>query len=369
MFKPALVVLALLFATAASAAEQPAVRIYTLELRTSVTAPMFALPAGMPQMPGMPDFGGTPSRSISGTAEYAAAAVEPIYVTVPASLGLAANRLKLSVSKFEMPEMPRNVPRQHGQAGGRMEVDMTTKVFWHPGTAAGPLTSRVKMDVDLSARPGTPGAVPQRYLDRVQPQAARTAQGSALVDRDGAPGNGDYVLNTGNLTMPLPGFLRPIKVTRPASIMDIDPAKAIELVWEADTLARGYIVHARGMVMEGQKLKEMILWVSTESTPPERVREGYEVATTVADDVRHRILLPPGSTRCVIPGGLFGEVNMLMITVTAVGDDYVGRQGDCVLKGRIRSEWTANRMKSMGAGMMPGGFDASACNEFPEEEE
>lgn len=367
MSKASLVVLALLCATAASAAEQPAARVYTLELLTSVTAPMFAMPAGMPQMPGMPDFGGKPSRTISGSAEYAVAAVEPIHVTVPSSLGLAANRLKLSVSKFEMPEMPSNMPPQRGQATGRMEVDMTTKVFWHPETAHGPLTSRIKMDVDLSARPGTPGAVPQRYLDRVQEQADRTAEGSDAVNREGAPGDGDYVLNTGGFTMPLPGFLQPIKVTKPASIMEINPAQAIELVWEPDTLARGYIVHARGMVMENQKLKEMILWVSTESTPPERVREGYEVATTIADDVRRKILLPPGSTRCTIPGGLFGEVNMLMITITAVGDDFTGKQGDCVLKGRIRSEWSANRMKGMGAGMMPGGFDASGYGADGEE--
>ncbi len=353
-----LAVLILAFAAATTPAEAQApqrAREYVIELTTSVTAPMFA----MPSYPGMPaGMGGSqPSRSISGEATYFRVAVEPIFVTVPSSLGLPSNRLNLRVSRFEgMPTMPQGAAPGGSQ---RVQIDMTTRQYWHEISAHGPLTERIHMDETITTS-GTP-RVPQRALDRAAAEMDRTASGSEDIQREGSIGRGSYVLNTGSLAMPLDGFLLPITVTQPQSLMTADLSQPLEVTWLPDSGARGWILHGRGMIMEGQSVKEIVLWVSTESTPPERVREGYDLppnrtpSAGIASDVANRILLPPGSTRCVVPGGIFANVDMLTLTVTAIGDDYLGYADSCTLRGRIRSTWTATRMKSMsGMGGYPG---------------
>lgn len=344
-----------------SAAAMQSPREYVLELRTEVTAPMFV----MPSYPGMPPgFGGSaPTRSISGDVTYRSAAIEPIFVTVPESLGLDSNRLVLHVSRME--DIPQ-IPQDHVLANRtHVQIDMTTRQFWHPLTAAGPLVDRIQMDRDISTSGGAP-RVSSRMMERAAAEMDRTASGSDNVNRDGAVGHGSYILNTRGITMPLNGFLLPITVSQPASLMAVDLASPIEVVWDPDSQARGYILHGRGMIMDGSQVKEIIRWVSTESVPPERVRDGYEPATTIADDVRVRILLPPGTTRCVVPGGIFQNVDMLQLTVTAVGDDYLGSSDSCALRGRIRSVWTATRMKSMPGGM-PGGYSGGhpGMNGYP----
>lgn len=207
MVKSFLVPLVCLLTAGAAAAAPPAPREYTLELRTSTTAPMFAIPA----MPGMAD-PNRPTRTIDGEAVYTGSAIEPIFVTVPASLRLPGNRLDLHVSRLgPLPDYtpPAGAP---GAAGGRMQVDMTIKTYWHPDTAAGPLVERIQADVDLSA-PGGMGAIPARAAERAAAAADRTASGSENVEPLGAVGAGAYVLNTGGLTMPLNGFLLPLTVS------------------------------------------------------------------------------------------------------------------------------------------------------------
>ena len=57
--------------------------------------------------------------------------------------------------------------------------------------------------------------------------------------------------------------------------------------------------------------------------------------------------LPPGTTRCVIPPAIFASVDVLTLTLTAVGDDFAADTRGCRYRARIRSEWTATKMKSM----------------------
>lgn len=339
-------VLLLLLTAPVLAADAPAVREYTLELTTSVSAPMMAMPA----YPGMPGAGGPqPSRTIAGEAVYVAAApVTPVFVAVPESLQLRDNRLPLQVT--QMPEGMAMPPAGMGaMPGGRMHIEMKNILWWHPDTAAGPLTENISTDVDMSARGGArPGMPAPEQMQRVRAELDRTAEGNENVVPMTAVGRGAYVLNTGGHTMPLAGFLLPLVVSEPASISSVDLNLPLTVVWNSDTAARGYILHARGMVMQGQQVKETVLWVSTDSCPPERVRTGYEVGTTIADDVRNRILLPPGTTRCVIPPAIFAHVDMLTLTLTAVGDDYAADTRGCRYRARIRSEWTATKMQGMG---------------------
>ena len=375
--KTMIALLLVLLAAPTLAAEPDVVREYMLELMTRVSAPMMAMPA----YPGMPGMGGAqPSRTLSGEAVYVAApAASPIFVAVPASLRLRDNRLPLQVT--QLPEGMTMPPAGMGAApGGRVHIEMKNLLWWHPDTAAGPLTESINTDVTMPAHGSRPAMPPAEQLRRVRAELDRTAEGEENVVPMGTAGRGDYLLNTGGHTMPLTGFLLPLTVSEPASLATVDLNGPITVAWNNDTLARGYILHAHGMVMQGQQVKETVLWVSTDSCPPERVRTGYEVGTTIANDVRDRILLPPGTTRCVIPPAIFAQVDMLTLTLTAVGDDYAADTRGCRYRARIRSEWTATKMRSMGgpgagrygaptgmpAGYPPAGAPAGSPAALPE---
>ncbi len=332
-------------------AVEPGPKSLDLTLTTHSTAPMFALPPGMPPgmtIPGLTDMN-KPTRSIDGSAEYRRVPAGSIHVSVPGDLGLAGDRLVLRLSRPEAVSIPDSIPSGRGPApSGRFQ--MTTKQYWRPNTAAGPLVNEI--DVDLSQYSGADGRMPsRRTMERAMERAGidRTATGEEDVPNVGpGVGRGAYVLNTGSVTVPIEGFLAAVNVSEPASIMSIDPVAGFELVWQSDPLARGYILHATGMVMEGQSVKEIIKWVSTESTPPERVRDGYEPATTIAADVAAKILLPPGTSRCRVPSGVFTErVNMVTIKVTAVGPDFRTTVDSTLVTVKIRSEWDANWNRMM----------------------
>jgi len=166
-------------------------------------------------------------------------------------------------------------------------------------------------------------------------------------------GKGDYTLNTGNLVMPLAGFLPPLKLLEPKSLAEVKPEEGIALRWEPVAGAKGFLVHATGMVFQEERISTIITWVSTRREPPERVRSDYEVATTVEDDVRDGILLPAETAGCRVPPEVFVGVSTLTVVVTAVGADYYDRVGDTEIRGRIRSKWTGMKLAGPAAPPTP----------------
>jgi hypothetical protein len=335
-------------------AQQPKTQRFTLTLSTRTQALPFKMPniPNMPNIPGMADFG-KPQRTIEGQAVYGEQAVEPIFVTVPGDLKLKQNRLVLTVPKPAGPTVVGPAEPGAQPQGGKFKV--TSKLYWHPDTAEGPIAQSAEIDLSQAGPgPGRPGmAMPQFDLGALMEGMEKTATGQESKLPENVVGQGNYVLNTGG-TAVLDGFLPAIKVAQPEDLNETDLTQGIDVQWEAVEGARGYILHAMGMVGAMGQAQEMttIQWVSTLKEPPDRVRSDYTVATTIQDDLDSGILLPGDATSCKVPPDIFPEdVTMFTLTVTAVGNDFYSNTDDIVVYGRIRSEWTGMRMAGM-MGMM-----------------
>jgi hypothetical protein len=344
-----LLVVGLALVSAVLAQQPPTKTLFvTLTTRTMAAPKIPGLPAGM-TIPGMG--GGATTRSITGKAQYAETPVEPIYLTVPADLGLKGNRLILNVPK---PTATQNTPAngeegQPGQSGGTME--MTSKLYWHPDEAKGPIAETVKVKMP-KAQGGMPGMNAPAFDTETAEQLAKEADGSDSKLKATVKGLGDYVCNTGG-TASLDGFLPPLKVTEPA-LESVDVAAGFTMKWEPVPGARGYLIAIIAMKNEGDQTNmkmSITSWYSTLVEPPMRVRSAYQQATTIADDLRDGILLPGDTTSCVVPAGMFGDYDFMTVRVEAIGNDFYSNAGPTVF-GTIRSEWMATKinMSAMGGG-------------------
>ena len=352
------IVLTVVLCAASLSAQQPKTEKLVLELLTKTQALPFKMPA-MPNLPGLPKMPkfGEPQRIIKGEATYPTQAVEPIFVSVPADLKLAGNKLVLTVPK-PMTAPPGPPPGPGGQQpppGGKFEF--TSNLYWHPDTAEGPITHSIQADFSgAGPGPGAPGPrVPQFNVGPLA-DIDKTATGEESKLAPTVVGKGQYVLNTGGMAV-LDGFLPPIKVTQPESLAEVDLAQGIDVQWESVTGARGYILNALGMEGTGTQGAKITSWVSTLHEPPARVQHGYEQATTIDDDLRDGILLPPTATSCKVPPNVFtGKYTMFKLTVTAVGNDFYSTDGGITVRGKIRAEWMGMKMGGMpGMPGAPGG--------------
>jgi len=344
--------LVLVLAAAAVWAQQPKTEKLVLTLSTRVQAMPFKMPPNIPVLPGL---FGAPQRSITGLATYADKAVEPIFVTVPADLKLAGNKLVLTVPKpVATPGATPGGGATPGQ-GGTFQV--TSKLYWHPDQAEGPIENTAQINTSQRGPKGGM-AVPRIAQGAIEGGAEKTATGEESKLPATVVGNGQYVLNTGG-TAALDGFLPPIKVTQPESLQEVDLTQGIGVQWEPVTGAKGYILHAMGMTGQPGQVQGMtvIQWVSTLGEPPMRVRTGYEQETTIADDLTNGILLPATATSCKVPPSVFpAELSTFILTVTAVGNDFYSTADGITVRGKIRSEWTGMKMAGMPATPgMPGG--------------
>ena len=310
--------LAVLVLATLSPAQQPPTKQLWLMLSTNTMQPMKI--AGAPEQPAP-----GPTRTITGVAEYAQAAKEPIYLTVPADLALADNRLPLHVPETNTA----------GAGGETKPMELVTKTYWHPDEAQGPISDTLKMG---AGRTGATAGAPDL--------AAQQAMGSENNLPPAVKGQGNYVLNTGG-TATLDGYLAPLSVSAP-DMSKLDVTKPIKVEWEAVPGARGYFLAAMGMSLAGAgtdaaKMTQT-LWVSTLIEPPARVRGGYMQDKSIADDLKTGILLPAATTSCVIPGGIFKGINMLTLRVQAIGNDFYSVEGGVTVIGTIRSEWMGMAM-------------------------
>ncbi|MCE5238800.1 hypothetical protein LLH23_09950 [bacterium] len=331
-----------LMVPALAAAQQPPTKTLHVVISTEVQAPMVipGMPAVPMQIPGMG--GGGVQHTISARALYDQTPVEPVFLTVPTDLQLADNRLPLHVPKSTTAGGQGDQGGQGGD-GTPQTVEFVNKLYWHPDQAEGPITESLKVQTGGRGRAGRGGpAMPDlsRLVDEMMGKEATGDEGKLPPT---VKGLGDYVCNTGG-TATLDGFLPEIKVTAP----DMGKLKLQEpttVTWEPVPGARGYLLIATGMQVEGggQKMTSTS-WFSTLVQPPLRIRGGYQQETTIADDLNNGILLPGDTTRCVIPGGIFTDINMLTLRVQAIGNDFYSHAGGVTVFGTIRSEWRGMAM-------------------------
>lgn len=345
----ALVTLLLSVVGIAAAQQPPTKKLYiSLVTRTMQGPKMPALPPGI-KIPGLKIPGMGATRMVTGRAVYAVKPVEPIFVGVPADLRLPNNRLILNV-----PKPAAGGPGQPGAenpgegANGSMEI--TTKLYWHPDEAKGPISDNIKVPAGQMRGKGGPGA--QNPWSAAMAQFDKEASGSETKLPETVKGQGDYICNTGGMAT-LDGFLPPLKVTEPASMDSVQPEAGFAIKWDAVPGARGYLISVMAMKNEGDQSNMKMLmtsWYSTLVEPPMRVRGMYTPDTTIADDLKNGILLPGDTTSCNVPAGMFTtDYNMLTVRVEAIGNDFYSPANPTVY-GTIRSEWSAMKMNMAGMG-------------------
>ena len=338
----AALMLSLLVVSFAVAQQPPTKNLYVnLVTRTQAMPKIPGLPAGI-KIPGM---GGGATRMITGRAVYAVGPVAPIYLTVPADLGLANNRLVLNVPKPGVDGADGETADGGGTGGS---VEMTNKVYWHPDEAKGPITDNVKMS--MGNRRGMGGMQMPNLDQSLLAELGKEANGSEMKLPANVKGQGNYVCNTGG-TATLDGFLPPLDVTEPA-LEKVNPNAGFTLKWSPVPGARGYLIAIMAMKNQGDDnhtKMNMTSWYSTLGEPPMRVRGAYTPATTIADDLKDGILLPGDTTSCKVPAGMFGDgYDMLVVKAEAIGNDFYSPASPTVY-GVIRSEWSAMKM-NMGEG-------------------
>ncbi len=200
---------------------------------------------------------------------------------------------------------------------------ITSKLYWGCSEtipAGQPLVSS-SSEIPESANNANNGKKEDENTEPDKSYAYWPGTGSKSIP-DGASAAGKYKLNTNycgetEVTLsPEQDFLPPIKLIEPAKA---DLNKAIRLKWKEVKNARGYLLMAYG----GNE-KESITWTSSaDPNAPASIQYRAISEKQMADYIKKGIILPPNTTTCVIPEGIFKNSDSVMLSFTAFGADSI----------------------------------------------
>jgi hypothetical protein len=134
---------------------------------------------------------------------------------------------------------------------------------------------------------------------------------------------------------------------------------ATELRWNAIPAARGYFVSAMG----GRGENEAVFWTSSELPDTGFGLGDYQTNAAVDRWVRDKVLLPPVTTTCTVPQGIFGS-DGAMLRAIAYGSELNLAQPPRPADPKVRWEpvWTVKvRVKAVTTAMLGMG-DAGGAN-------
>lgn len=94
------------------------------------------------------------------------------------------------------------------------------------------------------------------------------------------------------------------------------PATGVALHWQPVDRAEAYFLHAVGT--RGQ---DMVVWSSAEVPDAGHGVIDYLTAATVDRWLKEKVLLPPSTTACTIPKGIFGDDGAGMLSMIAYGPE------------------------------------------------
>lgn len=129
----------------------------------------------------------------------------------------------------------------------------------------------------------------------------------------------NYCGSTSTTLDPEQDFLAPFDLVD--SSARNDPAKAYTIRWKKIANAKAYLLTATGGNSKGT-----IVWAS--SSNPEWMNVSDVTKRALAPDelqklIKDGILLPPDTTSCVIPAGIFKDADTAILTMTAIGPDKI----------------------------------------------
>ncbi|MEN6615634.1 MAG: hypothetical protein ABFD12_03690, partial [Syntrophorhabdus sp.] len=162
-------------------------------------------------------------------------------------------------------------------------------------------------------------------------------------------------------------FMVPVEFTSTRG----NPAESFFFQWNSIPTATGYFAAAMG---HDEKTGTMIMWSSSD------VREmGMSLMTFLSDEdvrrlIKEKVVLPPKTTQCVIPKGIFKDAQGAMIQFIAYGDEmnivYPTKPKDPVWAVKVRRKSTSMLpLMEASAGTRPGRESREDGSAPPEKKE
>lgn len=156
---------------------------------------------------------------------------------------------------------------------------------------------------------------PNKQDDRRVPESAQLA-GDHQISGAGMPDNFKFVLDDRQ------DFLAPIALTQQKQ----GPGGAVQLEWQMVTYARGYFISVMGGQGGGRRgggsdSAEMVIWTSSELPEMGYALMDYATNGSIEQWVKDKVVLPPTTTKCTVPKGIFGEDGAGMLRMVAYGGE------------------------------------------------
>lgn len=143
----------------------------------------------------------------------------------------------------------------------------------------------------------------------------------------------------------------------PMEIAQRDAGGATVLEWKGLATARAYFVAAMGAKPGSDRndIGEIVFWTSSEEPDTGAGLVDYQTNAAVDRWLKERVLLPPSTTTCTVPKGIFGEGAMLraiaygselnLVHPPRPADPKIAWEPDWAVKVRVKS--VANAMLGM----------------------
>lgn len=254
-------------------------------------------------------------------------------------------------------------PAQQQQPKGKI------KLYWGCGTTIRPGQPKV---VDLAT--GTIGDLAEIFKGRRATQrGAHSAPGRPvwpnLTDKrlvpDGASLVGQHAFTGQGVPDDFKFTLPPAQdIMPPIALKQVQADGVTQLTWAVLPTARAYFIAAMGGRGERDSGAEVTIWTSSELPDSGFGLIDYQTNKAVDLWLKDKVLLPPTTTRCDIPKGIFPEGSGGMLRMIAYGseldlaypprptDPTVAWEPDWALKVRVKSV----AMSMLG---MPGGMEGA----------
>jgi hypothetical protein len=138
-----------------------------------------------------------------------------------------------------------------------------------------------------------------------------------------------------------------------------EPAASVLVSWGAVTNAQAYFLNAMGARGES----EMIIWSSSEEPDPGWGLMTYLSPANIDKFLKEKVILPPSTSQCAIPKGVFAGVEGAMVNMIAYGPELNLSHPPRPPKADAswQPEWVARvRVKSTGMTMLGMGDEEAA---------
>jgi len=253
---------------------------------------------------------------------------------------------KYDDSVDEAPEQPKGRIKLYWGCGAAIRPGQPKVVDFQTGTVgqmAEIFKGRRATQRGTHSAPGRP--VWPNLTDKRLLPAGASLVGAHAFSGEGVPENFKFSLPQAQDIMP------------PIALKQAQAEGVTQLTWQVLPTARAYFIAAMGGKGDESGGAEMTIWTSSELPDSGFGLVEYQTNKSVDQWLKDKVLLPPTTTRCDIPKGIFGEGAGGMLRMIAYGteinlaypprptDPKLAWEPDWALKVRVKS--VANSMLGM----------------------